>query len=128
LLLKSLHTTCVLLSLCGFLLRTYWMLMGDAMLQNKAVKIVPHVIDTLLLLSALGLLAVLGFGLLAQSWLIHKIGLLVVYIVLGMIALGNKYKRPVRIAPAIGALLVFLYMLGIAISKSPLSWLFYLFF
>lgn len=96
------------------------------MLSQKAVRVVPHIIDTLLLLSALALLAVLGFDLIRQPWLIHKITLLFVYIVLGMIALDNKYSKRIRIAAFIGAVLVFITIVGIAVSKSPMSWLVYL--
>lgn len=126
LILKSLHETCALLTICGFLLRGYWMLQDSPLLKQKAVKIVPHVIDTLLLLSAIGLLAVLGFELIRQAWLIHKITLLVVYILLGMIALGDKYSKPIKVAAFVGAVVVFAYIVGIAVSKSPMSWSVYL--
>ena len=114
--------TCALLSISGFLLRGFWMIQESPMLQVKPVKILPHIIDTFLLLSALSLLFVMGFGLLSQGWLVHKIGLLLVYIVLGMIALGNKYSRPKKIAAFVGAVLVFFYIVGIAITKTALSW------
>jgi len=104
------------------------MLQESPLLQLKPVKILPHIIDTLLLLSAFALLFVLGFGLLKQGWLVHKIGLLLVYIVLGMIALGDKYSRPKKIAAFVSAVLVFFYIVGIAVTKTALSWLFYIFF
>lgn len=125
---KTIHMSCALLSISGFLLRGYWMLQESPLLQLKPVKILPHIIDTLLLLSAIALLFVLGFGLLNQGWLVHKIGLLLVYIVLGMIALGEKYSRPKKITAFIGATLVFFYIAGIAVTKTALSWLFYIFF
>lgn len=123
LILKAIHTTCALLSISGFILRGYWMLADSPMLGLKPVKIIPHIIDTFLLLSAIGLLFVLGFGLLSQSWLIHKIGLLVVYIILGYIALDSKYGKLPRAAAFVGGVLVFFYIVGIAINKTPLSWL-----
>ncbi|MGA1741642.1 MAG: SirB2 family protein [Pseudohongiellaceae bacterium] len=125
---KTIHMSCALLSITGFLLRGYWMLQESPLLQLKPVKILPHIIDTLLLLSAFALLFVLGFGLLKQGWLVHKIGLLLVYIVLGMIALGDKYSRPKKIAAFVSAVLVFFYIVGIAVTKTALSWLFYIFF
>jgi uncharacterized membrane protein SirB2 len=125
---KTIHMICALLSIAGFLLRGYWMLQESPLLQLKPVKILPHIIDTLLLLSAFALLFVLGFGLLKQGWLVHKIGLLLVYIVLGMIALGDKYSRPKKIAAFVIAVLVFFYIVGITVTKTALSWLFYIFF
>ncbi|MBN4075484.1 MAG: hypothetical protein COA71_08675 [SAR86 cluster bacterium] len=124
---KTIHMTFALLSISGFLLRGYWMLQESPLLQLKPVKILPHIIDTVLLLSAVALLFVLGFGLLNQGWLVHKIALLVVYIVLGMIALGNKYSRQKKITAFIGAVLVFFYIAGIAVTKTALSWLFFIF-
>ena len=94
------------------------MLQDSPMLQLKPVKILPHVIDTILLLSAIALLFVLGFGLLSQGWLIHKVSLLAVYIVFGMIALGEKYSKPKKIAAFVGAVLVFFYIVGIALYKT----------
>ncbi len=120
---KTIHMTCALLSISGFLLRGYWMVQESPLLQLKPVKILPHIVDTLLLLSAIAMLFILGFGLLYQGWLLHKVGLLLVYIVLGMIGLGNKYSRSKRIAAFIGAAVVFFYIAGIAMTKTALSWL-----
>ena len=99
------------------------MLRGSPMLQLKPVKVLPHIIDTVFFVSAIALLFTLGTGLLTQGWLQHKIGLLVVYIVLGMIALGDKYPRPKKIAAFVGAVLVFFVIIGIAVFKTALSWL-----
>jgi len=99
------------------------MMQESPLLYLKPVKILPHIVDTLLLFSAIALLFILGFGLLYQGWLLHKVGLLIVYIVLGMIALGNKYSRSKKVAAFVAAVLVFFYIVGIAISKTALSWL-----
>ena len=121
--LKTIHMSCALLSISGFLLRGYWMIQESPRLNLKPVKILPHIVDTLLLLSAIAMLYILGYGLLYQGWLLHKVGLLIVYIVLGMIALGNKYSRSKKIAAFVAAVLVFFYIVGIAITKTALSWL-----
>ena len=96
-----------LLSISGFILRGYWMLNYSPLLQSKSVKILPHIVDTVLLLSAIGLLFNLGFGLLKQGWMFHKVALLLLYIVFGMIALGNKYFRSRKISAFVGAILVY---------------------
>ncbi len=54
-LLKHIHLTCVALTFILFSLRGFWMLSESALLQKKWVKIAPHVIDTLLLVSAIAL-------------------------------------------------------------------------
>jgi uncharacterized membrane protein SirB2 len=63
---------------------------------------------------------------LSQGWLLHKVGLLIVYIVLGVIALGDKYSRSKRITAFFAAVAVFFYIVGIAISKTALSWLIFI--
>ena len=50
--LKHLHVTFAVLSGAFFLLRGIWMLSGSTLLQRRWVRIAPHVIDTLLLASA----------------------------------------------------------------------------
>jgi uncharacterized membrane protein SirB2 len=47
--LRSVHMTCAALSILGFVIRTIWMLRESPLLQKRAVKIVPHIVDTLLL-------------------------------------------------------------------------------
>lgn len=126
LILKTLHMSCALLSISGFLLRAYWKWQGSPLLQIKPVKILPHIVDTILLLSAFGLLFILGFGLLKQGWMVHKIALLFVYIVLGMIAFGDKYSKEKKLSAFVGAVLVFFYIAGIAFTKTALSWLLFI--
>ena len=125
---KTINMTCALLSISGFVLRGYWMYQKSPLIHLKPVKILPHIIDTVLLLSAIAMLFILGFGLLYQGWLLHKVGLLIVYIVLGMIALGDKYSRSKRLAAFVGAVTVFFYIVGIAITKTALSWLVFVFY
>lgn len=125
---KTIHMTCALLSISGFVLRGYWIYQKSPLIHLKPVKILPHIIDTVLLLSAIAMLFILGFGLLYQGWLLHKVGLLIVYIVLGMIALGDKYSRSKRLAAFVGAVTVFFYIVGIAITKTALSWLVFVFY
>ena len=52
---KHLHVTCVVLSAAGFLLRGLWMITGSALLQHRLTRVLPHVVDSLLLLSAITL-------------------------------------------------------------------------
>ena len=52
---KHLHVTCVILSGLGFGLRGAWMLMDSPRLQHRLARTLPHVVDSLLLGSALTL-------------------------------------------------------------------------
>ena len=70
---KYLHIIFVLLSYSLFLIRGLWMLNASAMLQQRWVKIVPHIVDTLLLLSAIILAYMLSMSPFANPWLMAKI-------------------------------------------------------
>lgn len=115
---KHLHTTTVALTLVFFLVRGGWMFTGSAMLQRKWVRIAPHVIDTVLLLSALYLaIAVWGWPATLHGWITAKLVALVLYIVLGTIALKRGRTRAVRGTAFVGALVVFAYLVAVALSK-----------
>jgi uncharacterized membrane protein SirB2 len=57
--LKHLHMTSAGVSIALFLLRGVWMFADSPRLQSKFARIVPHVVDTILLASALGLMLVI---------------------------------------------------------------------
>ncbi|RDH84412.1 MAG: hypothetical protein DIZ80_02745 [endosymbiont of Galathealinum brachiosum] len=115
---KTLHISCVVLSFCGFFLRGLLMITGSALLYNRWVKTVPHVVDATLLISALFMLYLFHWSVLDHQWLQVKIVALLVYIGLGMLAL--KPGRPVRLrlgAWVLGSL-VFLFIVSVALTKS----------
>ena len=118
--LKHLHVTFAALSGLLFLLRGIWMLSGSQRLQQRWVKIVPHIVDTLLLASAIGLAIVSSQYPGQQTWLTAKLLALVAYIVLGIIALKRGRTRQVRTAAFAGALACFAYIVAVAVTKTPL--------
>lgn len=120
---KHLHLSCVVLSLLGFILRGGWMLQGSALLGHRAVRVLPHVVDSLLLASAGALMVLGGIYPWSQAWLAAKVAGLVVYIFLGMVALGAGRSRGVRLAAWLGALGVFGYIASVAVTKSPAGFL-----
>ncbi|RFA31134.1 regulator SirB [Alkalilimnicola ehrlichii] len=115
-LIKHLHMSTAVLTLAFFIVRGSWMFFSPERLQQRWVKIVPHVIDTVLLLSALSLVAIVSMP---HSWLGAKVLGLLVYIGLGMIALKRGKTQKIRIAAFIGALLAFGYILAVAFTKQP---------
>ena len=62
---------------------------------------------------------------LTQSWLLAKFAGLVFYVLLGSVALRRGPTRPIRASALLAAGLAFLYVVGVALSKSPASWLDY---
>jgi uncharacterized membrane protein SirB2 len=117
---KHLHVTCAALSGSLFLLRGFWMLQRPALLQQRWVKTAPHLIDTLLLASALTMVFLSGQYPFVQPWLTAKVLALIAYIVLGSIALKRGKSREIRAAAFIAALLVFAYIVGVALTRRVL--------
>jgi uncharacterized membrane protein SirB2 len=120
LLLKHFHMTCAALSGGFFLVRGTWMLAGSKLLQRRWVKTVPHVVDTLLLASAIGLAAWSHQYPGQMPWLTAKVVALLAYIVLGSVALKYGRTKAIRTAALAGALATFGYIVGVAVSKNPL--------
>lgn len=117
-LLLYLHVACVVLTGTGFALRGVWMMQASPALARRSVRVLPHVVDTVLLASAIALVVLTGQYPLEQGWLTAKVFGLIAYIVLGTIALKPGRRRAVRIAAFCGALLVFGYIVAVAITKS----------
>ena len=123
--LKTIHVSCAILSFGGFFIRGIWILRGSALLQHRWVKIFPHIVDTVLLASAIIMAVSLRQSPLEQPWLAAKIVALLVYIGLGIVALGHGRSQTTRLYAWLLGLLVFTYIAAVALSKSTLGWLVY---
>jgi uncharacterized membrane protein SirB2 len=121
--LKSLHLTTIALSLALFVLRGLWMIAESPRLQARWARIVPHLNDSVLLVSGISLAYTLGLSPLEHGWLAAKIVALLAYIVLGTIALKRGKTRGQRIAAWIAALLVFGYMVAVAVAHDPVPFM-----
>ena len=117
-LIKALHVATVVISIIGFILRLGMLWLREAWLGLRPVKIVPHVNDTLLLLTGIALAALSRQYPLAQAWLTMKLVALVGYILLGMLALKPRFGKPLRLAFGAMAVLVFAYIVGVARTRS----------
>ena len=119
-LLKHFHLTFVDLALLSLVLRGIWMMLNSPVLNTKLMRIAPHAINTLLLLSGIALSVHLQLSPGSQPWLLAKIIALVVYIGLGVAA----FKVPNPLARKIlwvDALILFAYIVSVAITKSPMG-------
>ena len=122
-LIKNLHLATIVLSLALFVLRGAWMIAASPLLQARWVRIVPHVIDTLLLASGIGLAVLIQQYPLVHGWLTAKLLALILYIVLGTLALKRGKTKARRIAAWVAALLVFGYMAAVARAHDPFPFL-----
>lgn len=119
---KHLHVTAVAVSLAFFALRGAWMLAGSRLLQARPVRIAPHVIDTVLLASAVALAVMAGQYPFVHGWVTAKVLGLAAYVVLGSIALKRGRSLGVRAAALAGALASAAYIVAVALTKSPAPW------
>ncbi len=124
LLLKHAHMGFAAVSGALFLLRGLWMLARSPMLHKRWVKSLPHLIDSLLLLTAVTLAWWAGLSPAAHPWLGAKIGALLAYILLGSVALKYGKTGLTRGAAFVGALACFGYIVTTAVTKNPLFFLF----
>lgn len=116
---KTLHVGAVVLSLTGFAARGALMLAGSRLLEARFVRVAPHVVDTVLLASALWLAWLIGQYPFVQGWLTAKVLGLAAYIVLGSIALRRGRTRGVRVAAFVGALAAAGYIVCVALTRDP---------
>lgn len=120
--LKFIHVGTAILTISGFALRGYWMLSKSTNLHRRLVRIAPHVIDTVFLLSGVGLILSLRLQVLDHPWLLTKLILLVVYVLLGTVALKRGKTANIRASAFLLALATFAYIVGVALNKSVWSW------
>jgi len=119
-LLKTVHVTSVALSLGGFVLRGIWMLQESPLRHARLTRILPHINDTLLLGSALWLAFRIEQYPFVHGWLTAKVLALLLYIVLGSIALKRGKTKTVRSTAFVLALATFLYIVAVALTCNPL--------
>jgi uncharacterized membrane protein SirB2 len=122
-LVKLVHQSAVALSISGFLLRGLGALGDAAWVKGRAARTLPHIVDSVLLLSALMLAWMLRLHPGNAPWLLAKVTGLAVYIGLGMLALKPGRPWGVRAIAWIAALAVFGWIVSVALTKSPLGFL-----
>jgi uncharacterized membrane protein SirB2 len=118
---KLVHQSAVLLSLSGFFLRGAASFAGAGWVSHRAAKTLPHVIDTVLLLSALALAWMLRLTPGNAPWLLAKAVGLVVYVGLGVVALRPGRSLVVRATAWVAALLTAAWIVSVAITKNPMG-------
>ena len=120
---KLVHVAAVILSGSLFALRGAMMLAGSRLASHAALRIASYTIDTVLLTAALMLATILHQYPFVNGWLTAKVLLLVVYIVLGTIALKRGKTYRARAVAYVAALCVFGFIVSIARAHHPLGFL-----
>lgn len=120
---KTVHMTFAAVTIAGFLLRAYWHFGDSPMRHHPVTRVVPHILDTLFFASGVWLAVILNLNLLQHPWLLAKFVGLLGYIGCGMIAFRFGRSQKVRVIAFVAAVAAFAYVVGTALSKSPLCWL-----
>ena len=117
---KQIHLISVALSFLGFFLRGVWMMTDSPLLTARPSKILPHIIDTVLLVSGIAMVVMMSLSLGAETWLIAKIVALIVYIIIGTIAIKRGKTKAVRTVAWVLAMSVFVYIYLVARTHSTM--------
>jgi uncharacterized membrane protein SirB2 len=120
---KLIHQSALTLSILGFLARGLGMLADSDWVRDRAARTLPHIVDTILLISGVTLAWQLRLSPTAAPWLAAKLVGLVVYIGLGMVALRRGRTKRQRTVAWIAALVTFGYIVSVALTKDPLGFL-----
>ena len=121
--LKAVHIACAIVSIAGFALRGVLMLADSPLLATRFARVAPHVVDTVLLASALWLAALIGQYPFVQGWLTAKVLALIAYIVLGTVALKRARSKAARTVAFALALCAAAYIVSVALTRDPLGFL-----
>jgi len=116
---KLLHFAAVTATVALFCLRAYWRAAAPTRLGWRWVRILPHVIDTILLATGVWLAWQLGAAG-WRGWLPAKLVGLVCYIILGTVALRRGRTPAIRLGATALALMTLAYMAAVAVTKMPL--------
>ncbi len=104
------------LTVIGFVVRGLWSISGSDQLNHKWVKVVPHLVDTLLI--ALGVAMTIQLSLsLSSDWLIAKLLGLLAYIGFGVLTM-RAITKPVKLLGFGAALLSVSYIFSVAFSRN----------
>lgn len=118
---KLVHQSAVVLSVTGFVVRGCASFAGAGWVRGRVARTLPHLVDTVLLASALMLAWMLHLTPGAAPWLTAKIGGLVVYVGLGVVALRPGRPRAVRMTAWVAAIATVGWIASVALTKNPLG-------
>ena len=115
---KVIHMSTAFISISLFLLRGFWVFKSSPMITKRWVKVLPHVNDTILLVTAIFLTLSIQQYPFLDSWLTAKFTALIIYIVFGMFALKRAKEIKIKMVFFVLALLMFGYIVGVALTRN----------
>ena len=115
--LKLAHVACVVISGSLFIYRYARLRLHPDQPLPKALKVLPHINDTLLLAFAIGMLSLIGLNPFTTPWLLAKIAALLIYIVLGTICMRSPPGSKSQAGSFVAAISVFAYIVLVGLSR-----------
>lgn len=116
-LIKNVHVVTAFISITGFVIRGMLKLMDSSLIQNKLVRVAPHIIDTILLLSAIALVVMSRQYPFVTAWVTAKLFAVIVYIALGVMLMRVAKEHWHRVAAFGLALVTIAYILVVATTR-----------
>ncbi|MDC7684456.1 SirB2 family protein [Asticcacaulis sp. BYS171W] len=119
----TLHICAAVLSGLYYFVRSVAMFRGAHWPRQRAFRMASYLIDSLLLAAAITLVFILPKEVFSNQWLTTKIFQVVLYIGLGIATMREKLPFKVRIATFVASVLVYLNIIGTALTHHPLGWI-----
>jgi uncharacterized membrane protein SirB2 len=119
LLLKNVHIFCVAAGFSLLFVRGLWMMRVYPPAPELWVRMLPHAIDAVLVLSALYMLLSMP-RLEWPAWMLTKLTLVVVYVLLAVM-MTRGTSRLQKVLDWVMGMLIYLHMTSVAVLKSPLG-------
>jgi uncharacterized membrane protein SirB2 len=119
--LKYLHIVSVAASFALLFVRGLWVMQSYPDPQEKWVRVLPHVVDAVLVLSAVAMLAMSPLTGWPGDWLTVKVALVAVYAMLLLYLFRAARGLADRLLAWLLALLVLLFITTIAVLHNPLG-------
>ena len=120
---KHIHMTMAILSMLLLLLRFAIGFKNQHQLDKRSLKILPHVVDALLIVSIVGMLSSVSVTLFPTGFITEKALFFVLYVVfsvLCILSLRGKVSTNLRVPTFAVALVSWLALIHVAFSKSPI--------
>lgn len=120
--LRHLHMLFAVISVTGFAARGLLAITQSPSLDTPWLKRLPHINDTLLFAAGVALIVITHQYPGSAPWITAKLVAVLVYIVLGFVALRRSFPAGLRVASGLAALATIGYIVSVAITKNPLPW------
>ncbi|MEO3429316.1 SirB2 family protein [Pelagibius sp. CAU 1746] len=118
---RLVHVWAVVASGLLFALRGLAGVLGAAWPRAAPLWHLSIAIDTVLLTAALMLMTAVGQYPFVDGWLTVKVTLLAVYVGLGIVALGGRRSPTARFSAWLAALLIYGFVVSVALTRDPLG-------